>query len=201
MKYLKRTLIFAFFLIIIFLTYVELGGRYILSYDDRREITFKIRSTPKLPQNFTTFYNVIYKNSLTKDSWNYNLKVLLGQNKMLECPCREMGFRIFPSLDIKNKNSLDYFLVTRYLEQNYSQTDCLNFNFSNFDFLENRKGIDEVSKSLFDKDIKDLTSLEIAEVIALYENPVKNNRIRYHERALARTKYFHELYLKNLNKK
>lgn len=201
MKYLKRTLIFAFLLLIIFLTYVEFGGRYILSHDDRRVITVTIRSTPELPQNFTSFYSIIYKNSLTKNSWNYNLKVLLGQNNISECPCREMAFRIFPSLDIKNKNSLDYFLVTRYLEQNYNQTDCLNFNFSNFDFLENRKGIEEVSKSLFDKDIKDLTSLEIAEVIALYENPVENNRIRYPDRALARTKYFHELYLKNLNKK
>lgn len=201
MKHLKRSLIFAFFLFIIILNYIQFGGRFILSQYDKEVITFKIRSTHKLPQNFTTFYSVIYKNSLTKDSWNYNLKVLLGQNKMLECPCREMGFRIFPSLDIKNKNSLDYFLVTRYLEQNYSQTDCLNFIFSNFDFLDKRKGLEAVSKSIFDKEIKDLTPLEIAEVIALNENPVKNNRFRYPERALARTKYFHELYLKNLNKK
>lgn len=95
---------------------------------------------------------------------------------MLECPCREIAFRIFPSLNIKNKSSLDYILATRYLEQNYSQTECLNFNFSNFDFLDNIKGIQAVSKSLFDKDINDLTSLEIAEIIALYENPVKNNK-------------------------
>lgn len=201
MKYIKRVFTFLFLLAILLIVYIEFGGRYILNHDDRRVITFKFRSTPKLPQNFTTFYSVIYKNSLTENSWNYNLKVLARQNKILECPCREMASRIFPSLTIKNKISLDYLLVTRYLEHNYSQTDCLNFNFSNFDFLENRKGIEAVSKSLFYKDIKDLTPLEIAEVIALNENPIKNNRLKYPERASARTKYFHELYLKNLNKK
>ena len=200
MKYAKKVLVFLVLVLILLFTYIEFGGRYIINQYDRRVITFEIRCRKKLPEKVTTFYNSVYHKSLDKNSWNYNLKSLLGQNKMLECPCREMAFRIFPTLDIQNKNSLDYTLVTRYLEQNYSQADCLNFNFSNFDFLENRKGINAVSKSLFDKEIKDLTPLEIAEIIALYENTVKNNRIRNPEIAFVRTKYFHELYLKNLNK-
>lgn len=202
MKHLKYLLMFLFFSFIIFLTYVEFGGRYILSQYEKRVITFNIRSSYKLPQNFTNFYNVIYKNSLNKNSWNYNFNSLINQsNQEFVCPCKEMAFKIFPTLEIKNKNLIDYLLVTRYIEDNYNQTDCLNFNFSNFDFLENRKEITAVSKSLFSKNVNDLMPLEIVEIIALYENPVKNNRNRNSERALARTRYFHALYLKNLDKK
>ncbi|WP_410498025.1 transglycosylase domain-containing protein [Chryseobacterium sp. Tr-659] len=106
-----------------------------------------------------------------------------------------------PTLDINNKASLDYFLIIRYIEQNYTQEDCLNFNFSNFDFLYNRKGIEQASQSLFNKPVTELQPIEMAEILALYENPLKNNRYRNPEYTKARATYFYNLYLNNLNEK
>lgn len=200
MKYFRRILIVATTAFILSLMYLEFGGRFILKTNDKRVITFSIRSSGKLPDNFSNFYNTVYLNSLSENSWNYTFNALLkSQSPRKECPCNQMAYRLFPRLDIKNRNGIDYFPVARYIEQNYSQEECLNFNFSNFDFLEGRKGIREVSKSLFNKDIKDLNHLEMGEILALYENPVRNNRYRNPERAQTKAQYFNYLYLQNSN--
>ncbi|WP_165571795.1 transglycosylase domain-containing protein [Chryseobacterium formosense] len=104
-----------------------------------------------------------------------------------------------PQLNIKNLSALDYILVTRYIEHNFSQNECLNFNLSSFDFLENRKGIESVSKSLFNKSVENLKPIEVAEVFALYEKPLKNNRNRNPANAKKRTEQLYQLYLKNSN--
>lgn len=198
MKYFRRFFILTVTIFIVFLMYLEFGGMFILKTNDKRTITFYIGSSEKIPDNFSNFYNTVYPNSLSENSWNYMFKALLkSQPLRKECPCNQMAYRLFPRLDIKNRNGIDYFLVARYIEQNYSQKECLNFNFSNFDFLEGRKGIREVSKSLFNKDVKDLNLLEMGEILALYENPVKNNRFRNPERAQTKAQYFNYLYLQN----
>ncbi|MGE8512395.1 MAG: transglycosylase domain-containing protein [Chryseobacterium culicis] len=201
MKYLKKILLFIILIVFLFVLYVELGGRYILSKTDKRIITWYIRCSNKLPDNFNNFYNTVYPNSLSQNSWFFlgNAMISTGSQKK-ECPCNQMANTIFPRLEYQNKSSFDQFLIARYIEYSYSQKDCLNFNFRNFDFLENRKGIENVSKSLFNKEAKDLQPIEIAEILALYENPVKNNRNRNSERTKNRTEHFYKLYSKNLKK-
>ncbi|MGO4710453.1 transglycosylase domain-containing protein [Chryseobacterium sp. 2TAF14] len=197
MKILKRILFFAISLFIVFGIYLEFGGNYILNKNDKRIITFNVRNTEKLPENVTTFYNTIYKNSLSKNLWNF---YLASNSSPKDCPCHQMAHKIMPQLGIKNKSGIDYILVTRYIEHNFTQTECLNFNLNTFDFLENRKGIQKVSKSLFNKTPENLEPIEIAEIFAIYEKPVKNNRNRNPENAKKRSAYFHHLYLQNLSK-
>lgn len=201
MKYLKKMLLLITCSLFLFILYVELSGRYILSTSDKRVITWYIRSSNGLPENFNTFYNTIYPNSLFQNSWSFLGNAIINPNSQKkECPCNQMASNIFPGLEYQNKSSFDQFFIARYIEHSYSQKDCLNFNFRNFDFLENRKGIENVSKSLFNKDVKDLQPIEIAEILALYENPVKNNRYRNSERAKNRAEHFYNLYSKNLKK-
>lgn len=202
MKYLKGILFVLFFASVLFFLYIEFGGRYIISTNGKRIIIWNIRASRKLPNNFTGFYNTVYTESLSRNSWNLALNGLLNPSTVTkkECPCNQMAHRIFPSLEIKNKSYLDYFLVARYIEHHYSQKDCLNFNFNIFDFLENRKGTEQVSMSLFNKHIENLQPIEIAEIIALYEQPLRNNRFRNPERAKSQTDYFYNLYVKNLKK-
>ncbi|WP_126654026.1 transglycosylase domain-containing protein [Chryseobacterium aureum] len=201
MKYLKKILLFIIFVAFLFVLYVELGGRYILNTTDKRVITWYIRSSNKLPENFNSFYNTVYPKSLSQNSWSFLGNTIINPtSQKKECPCNQMVNTIFPRLEYQNKVSFDQFLIARYIEHSYSQKDCLNFNFRNFDFLENRKGIENVSKSLFNKEVKDLQPIEIAEILALYENPVKNNRYRNPERTKNRTKHFYNLYSKNLKK-
>jgi hypothetical protein len=197
-KYLKISITLAFTAIVLLLVYFEFGGRFIISNSDKRMINHEMRSSKKLPENFTNFYNTLYQNALHENSWHTLLQLIVDQNdQKKKCPCRITAFQLMPLLLINNKKSIDQFVVARYLEQNYSQEECLAFNFSHFDFLENRKGISKLSESLFKKDIKNLQPIEMAEIISLYENPVKNNRYRNSERAKIRAEYLNQLYIKN----
>lgn len=193
MKILKRILLLLFLILIVFLLYIEIGGKYILNNNAKRTITFNIKSTRKLPKNITSFYNTIYKNSLSKNSWDF----FLTTSSQKDCPCYQMTHRIMPQLNIKNTSALDYILVTRYIEHNFSQNECLNFNLSSFDFLENRKGIESISKSFFNKSAENLKPIEVAEVFALYEKPLKNNRNRNPDNAKKRTEQLYKLYLES----
>lgn len=196
MKILKRILLLLFLILIVFLLYIEIGGTYILNNDAKRTITFNIRSSRKLPKNITSFYNTIYKNSLSKNSWDF----FLTTSSQKDCPCYQMTHRIMPQLNIKNTSVLDYILVTRYIEHNFSQNDCLNYNLKSFNFLENRKGIETVSKSLFNKPIENLHLIEVAEIFSIYEHPLKYNRNRNPENSKKRIEQFYQLYLENLEK-
>lgn len=183
MKYFRRIFIVIITVLALFVLYLEFGGRFILNDYDKRIITFNIRASKKLPENFTNFYNSVYLNSLNENSWDLVYSSTLNPNSQRkECLCNQMSYRLFPILEINHKSSIDQFLVARFIEHNYSQKDCLAFNFNHFDFLENRKGIEQISKSLFNKEVKDLQPLEMAEILALYENPVKYNRIRNPEK-------------------
>ncbi|WEK69947.1 MAG: transglycosylase domain-containing protein [Candidatus Chryseobacterium colombiense] len=203
MKYLKGFLFIIISSVLIFLLYFEFGGRFIINDADKKMITYEIRSSEKIPASFSNFYNTVFPNSLSENSWNYVLSALVNSDssQRKECPCNQMAYKIFPILEIKNKQSIDQFLVARYLEQHYNQRDCLEFNFNHFDFLENRKGVHNLSKSLFNKETKDLTQLEMGEILALYEAPSQNNRHRNPEKAKARARHFLNLYEKNVNNK
>lgn len=162
-------------------------------------VTWSVKTSKKLPENFTHFYNTVYPNALSDNTWNLIVNTF-SNSRRKQCPCSQMSYTIGAPGNFKSRPIIKYLSISRYIEHQYSQRECLNFNFSNFDFLENRKGIELVSKSLFNKDIKDLQPIEMAEILALYENPVKNNRNRSPERAKIRAEYLNDLYLKNLNK-
>ncbi|WP_426277076.1 transglycosylase domain-containing protein [Chryseobacterium sp. S-02] len=200
MKYLKGFLFIIISSILIFLLYLEFGGRFMINDADKKMITHEIRSSEKIPANFSNFYNTVFPYSLSENSWNFVLAALMNpdSSQRKECPCNQMAYKIFPILEIKNKQLMDQFLVARYIEQHYIQQDCLEFNFSHFDFLENRKGLLKLSKSLFNKEMKDITPLEMGEILALYEAPHRNNRFRNPERAEVRVRHFLNLYKKNV---
>ncbi|KAA0128547.1 hypothetical protein FY557_08175 [Chryseobacterium sp. SN22] len=201
-KYIRWVFTLLFAIFVLFVLYLEFGGKYILNTFDKRSITYEIKSNRKLPENFILFYNTIYPNSLSSNSWNYRLSSLLKSGSSgKDCPCSQTAYRLFPVLEIHNKKGIDEFLTARYIERHFSQKECLAFNFSHFDFLKNGKGIFTVSKSLFQKELKDLKPLEMAEIVALYENPVRYNRFRNPEKAQKRAEHFYTLYLNNFKTK
>ncbi|MDN4031486.1 transglycosylase domain-containing protein [Chryseobacterium gambrini] len=112
-----------------------------------------------------------------------------------------MSYKILPTLEIKHTKRINYFMnqfiVARFIENKFSQKECLQFNFSSFNFLENRKGLSEVSQSLFKKDVEDLKPMEMVEILALYEAPLRYNRSRNPQKAKERTEHFYHVYLNN----
>ncbi|WP_294331351.1 transglycosylase domain-containing protein [uncultured Chryseobacterium sp.] len=198
MKCIKWMLILFFTAFLSFAIYLESGGNFILNHSDKQLITYEIRSCKKLPENFTSFYNTVYPNSLFSDSWSYVTGAFLKpRSSRRECPCNQTANRFFPILEIRNKKGIDQFLTARYIEHQFTQQECLASNFNKFDFLENRKGLSQVSQSLFNKKTEDLKPFEMAEILAIYEGPVKNNRHRNPEKARKRAAHFYKIYLNN----
>ncbi|SFN25775.1 Transglycosylase [Chryseobacterium oleae] len=201
MKFLKSITIALISTFALLILCIEFGGKYFLQTEDRKTITGAMRSTPKLPENFTTFYNTVYPKSLSTNSWDLMIdNIFRSSVSRKECPCSQTAYTFYPHLTFKAQSVIKYFIISRYIEHYYKQTDCLSFNFDMFDFLENRKGITTLSKSLFNKKIEDLNPVEMAEILSLYENPVKNDRNRNPQHSKVRTSHFYDLYKKNLNK-
>ncbi|MCT2560889.1 transglycosylase domain-containing protein [Chryseobacterium herbae] len=201
MKFLKSITIALISTFALLILCIEFGGKYFLDAEDRRIITVTVGSAPKLPENFITFYNTVYPKSLSTNSWDLMINNTFSSSvSKKECPCSQTAYTFYPHLTFKTQSVVKYFIISRYIEHHYNPKNCLSFNFDMFDFLENRKGVTILSKSLFNKKIKDLSPVEMAEILSLYENPAKNNRNTNPQHSKVRTAYFYDLYIKNLNK-
>lgn len=82
------------------------------------------------------------------------------------------------------------------LEKRYTKEEIITLYFNKFDFLHNANGIELASKIYFNKSTKELTLSEAATFVAMLENPVRNNPIKYPEKAKARRNVVLEQMLK-----
>ena len=81
---------------------------------------------------------------------------------------------------------LKEWVVAVSLEKRYTKEEIVTLYFNKFDFLHNANGIELASRIYFNKSAKDLTLSEAATFVAMLENPVRNNPMKYPERALKR---------------
>ena len=82
------------------------------------------------------------------------------------------------------------------LEKRYTKEEIITMYFNKMDFNYNSKGIELASRIYFNKSTKDLTLSEAATFVAMLENPVRNNPIKYPEKAKARRNVVLEQMLK-----
>jgi penicillin-binding protein 1A len=82
------------------------------------------------------------------------------------------------------------------LEKRYTKEEIITLYFNKFDFLHNANGIELASRIYFNKPTKDLTLSEAATFVAMLENPVRNNPIKYPEKAKTRRNVVLEQMLK-----
>ena len=82
------------------------------------------------------------------------------------------------------------------LEKRYTKEEIITLYFNKFDFLHNANGIELASRIYFNKPTKELTLSEAATFVAMLENPVRNNPIKYPEKAKARRNVVLEQMLK-----
>lgn len=201
-RIIKKPLLYSaiFFIVacLSFYLYLENGAKIHFPKKERIELIQQIKSAPKLPDNFIEFYNGVYPESLENNFWKKTYhqstsRYLLNNN----LPSQNVAnLAVGPFLQY-NKRSINNAVLIRNIEKNTTQTECLNFIFKNFDFLYNRKGIEDVSQDLFNKNVKDLNPIEMAEIVALTENPVRNDRYRNPERAKMRSEVLLNRYQNN----
>ena len=82
------------------------------------------------------------------------------------------------------------------LEKRYTKEEIITLYFNKMDFNYNSKGIELASRIYFNKSTKDLTLSEAATFVAMLEAPVRNNPIKYPEKAKARRNVVLEQMLK-----
>lgn len=200
-KILKKIILYSTIIFIVgclsIYLYIENGAKIYFPGKQRTELIKEIKSAPKLPDNFIEFYNTVYPKSLENNFWKriYKFSTSYFSIKNDRLPSQIVANLIVSEVlnDNKGKNLNSLFLV-RFIEQYTTQKECLNFEFQKIDFRHNRKGIEAVSQDLFKKPVKDLQPIEIAEILALSENPFRNDRYRNPEIAQKRTNVFLERY-------
>lgn len=207
LKGLKRIFLYSMIslMVVVFTLYlyIENGAKIYFPEKERNELINNIKSAPPVPNNFIEFYDVVYPKSLKDNYFKkfYRQFINFYTNRGERLPSQNVAnISISPFLNNNShKNSLNTLFLIRYIEQETTQQQCLNYELKNYNFLYNRKGIEAVSQDLFQKPVKELKPLEIAEIIALLENPTRNNRFRNPEKANQRTNVFLRNY--ELNRK
>ena len=203
-KFLKKiglySTIFFVALSVCFYIYIEIGAKYYFSEIDRKEIVDEIKNSPQLPENFVQFYNVIYPKNLSNSTWKTVFRNLISQDskEKVECLSLSLATRFSIVYNYHGLNIVHPLMMSRYLEKNVSQKQCLNFQFEKFNFLYNQKGVKAVSQNLFKKPLKDLEPLEMSEILALMQNPIRYDRFRNPEKAKQRTNYILKKYKNNI---
>lgn len=84
------------------------------------------------------------------------------------------GTRGGSTLNKIRQKILEWITATQ-LEKRYTKEEILTMYFNKFDFIYGANGIEMAAKTYFNKTTKDLTLLESATLVAMFENPVYNN--------------------------
>lgn len=188
---------------ICFYIFIENGAKYYFSEVDRTEFVQKIKNAPELPENFVEFYNVIYPKNLSNSTWKtvFNNLVFQDFKEKKECLSLSLAIRFCVPFyrSYHSYNVVHPLMMSRYLEKNVTQIECLNYNFNNFNFRYNRLGIESVSQNLFKKPLKNLKPIEMAEIIALMDSPTRYDRFRNPEKAKQRTNYILDKYKNSIS--
>lgn len=203
---LKKIILYSaiFFIVVCFsfYLYIENGAKIYFPEKERTELIQQIKSAPQLPENFVNFYSVVYPNNIKYTTWSYLKRQFLSIFPSRDENC--LYFQVaknfcFPQKIYHVKNLFKPIMFSAYIEDYVSQKECLNYQFLKFDFLQNRIGLEAVSQDLFKKPLKNLQPIELAEIIALSENPIRNNRYRNPERTQQRSKALLERYQQKLD--
>ncbi|WP_161802553.1 transglycosylase domain-containing protein [Riemerella anatipestifer] len=129
-----------------------------------------------MPEIFYKTYEKLNPNSSEND-------LLYSFIENTECQSQKVARRICIIVKLQNTTRLEsltfeYFL-TRDIEKNTTQRQCLNWNVQNYDFLYNVRGIENASIFYYKKELKNLNEKELEILIKMYKNPFKYNPLRY----------------------
>ena len=134
-----------------------------ISKEDKEKVVMAFEKSQELS---STFYNALeeyYPDLYTERTLNNTLKRHVGF-EVARCQCNEIYW--VPLLGVSNLWNRNHILTKLFVEQNFTQKDCLTFYMNYSDFGSLTDGVFQISRDYFGKELKDLTS---EEVVKLYE--------------------------------
>ena len=117
-----------------------------------------------------------------------------SQIKQRNCSCENASNYIGP---YRHGFSITKKIYKLKIEKEFTEMECLKFDFLNADYLDGNKGIKQASKYYFNKEIENLNEREIINLILMLENPSLHNPKR--ERNITKIKI--DFYQRYINKK
>lgn len=135
----------------------------------------QINKSKELPKNFYSAYEKVNPKSSEN---NLVLSIL----QKTECQSLNVSRRIFNKVKRQRLNrrenlTFEYFL-TKEIERNTTQRQCITWTAQEFNFLYRTKGIEQASEFYFKKNVTNLDKDQLNTLIRMMENPVKNNPLR-----------------------
>jgi len=177
----KRLKIVAFILITIFVIYNLLLSDFNPMFEDDEFIylTNKLKETEK--QDLKFFVDAYKK--------------VNEKNKYRRCECEVATTYIGP---YRHGRSITKMIYVLKIEREFSNDQCLKFQFLNADYLSGNKGIKDAAKFYFKKNLEQLNEEEKLILIVMLDNPTLYNPIRRKEKVMNKVRLYKEI-LNNKN--
>lgn len=171
------------------IVFIILVGLYIYGINSWRNIATEaeievlikeIKSADELPDKFYKIYEINNPTSLDygiqtssvigifKDNINTSPSLMVSRNWGL--PQK--------TTSIKQRTRISYYGLASKLENKVNQKECLNWIANNHYFENNQIGIFNASKYYFNKEISNLTNVEMATLVLMIQNASLYNPIR-----------------------
>ena len=150
-----------------------------------------------LPKLFYVLFDISSPNGTTNSPNLRLIKMILGSENE-GCSCRELA-RLFVSH--QNVGALGYGLnynaIGTFLHDKYNGKICLDMLMNRYDFVNGQVGVENAALFYFNKSIDKLSTLEIATLVVMTENPALYNPIRRPELVEEEAKKLMEKYKKD----
>ena len=146
-----------------------------LNWKDFNFFMSDIKKSKELPLNFYKAYEKRNPNSIKND-------ILGSIFYETECQSQRTARKIYMIVKKQNNNrfqnlTFEYFL-TREIEKNTNQKQCLNWNVQNADLLYGNKGIENASTFYYKTELENLDTKDLENLILMLESPLKYNPLR-----------------------
>jgi len=189
-------------IILSIVVYMETGGDKFFTSENKKIILEEVKSSPPLPENFLNAYNSVYPNSLDGNYWGYFIEKFADSKSRRKCPCSKVANLIDQNLinEPKNGTAFETAQMTFELEDHLTQTECLQFNLSKFDFTNGVIGVENISLKLFSKPLSELDNSELAEILVIMKNPLFYSKNKNSEKFEIERKKINEKLGTTLNK-
>lgn len=173
----KKTLFYSFIfgLLSIGIAYVYIYNYYKknISQSQLGNIVSEIKKTNSVSDDFIKIYCKVnnYKKNKTTNEFILKFPIEVLQNKYTHrCACFDANYGLIVW------NTLDRISLGIQLDEKVGTKKCLDYYLNNIDFTDNKKGVFEASRHIYNKDLNDLTEIEMIELSMISENPFFYNK-------------------------
>ena len=176
LRFLFKTIILILLIGFIFIQFLKSDFNNPFDQNRLAELKSEIKDAKSITSDFTKAYEIV--NPITNT--NGILFDGLKEDYKRECPCLNVARMSF----IYGENRLlgnEYVLAWK-LEKEFTQKQCLDYYVRNFDFAQNKIGINAASNYYFKKEISELNFDENVTLAIMLKNPFLYNPIRQPER-------------------